>query len=118
MYLPLAWKRSRVLLSVPAGAAGSGSYIGPSVDDRAPDRLGLVPVLPDDRPERLVEVLAPPQEAAAQHGFFHGADLGQRPIPTAVRDGCPRFEAVHADGVECKVHGAPRCVDEDSRSPE
>src|SRR4051812_31846954 len=88
------------------------------MNDRAPDRLGLAPVLPDDRPECLVEVFAVAQEALAQHGLFHRSDFRERAVAPAVRYRGARLEAMHADCLECKLHRQPRSIHENPRAPE
>jgi hypothetical protein len=45
------------------------------VDLTAPDRFGTLPVVVEDRPERLVEIFAVSQEGFAEHAFLSRADL-------------------------------------------
>ena len=53
-------------------------------DARTPDGLGLQPFVLQDGPERLVQILAVPDERPAQHAFLHGAELPQRAVAAAV----------------------------------
>ena len=66
---------------------------------RDPAALGL-PVLVENRPQRLIQVLAVLQERLAKDAFLHGADLPQRAVAAAVADRRARLEPVHADRLE------------------
>src|ERR1043166_7181537 len=90
-----------------------------SVDDGgSPTQLRASPVLGEDRPERLIEVLAVAQEGLAQDPLARGADLPQRAVAAAVQDRRACLEAVRANRLERELHGELRAVDEHARAPE
>src|SRR3954447_19222371 len=89
------------------------------VDDSgsAADR-GASPVLRENRPERLIEVLAVAQERLAQDALARRADLPQRAVAAAVQHRRPRLEPVRADRVERELHDELRAVAEHAGPPE
>src|SRR4051812_22325277 len=64
-----------------------------------PDCIRL-PVLVENRPERLIEILAVLEERLAEQPFLDGADFSQRAVPAPVLHGRPSFQPMHANGVE------------------
>ena len=73
-------------------STGSFSALTPNV--RRGPTPGL-PVLVENRPEHLVEILAVLEERLAQHALLHGADLPQRAVAAAVLEPprAPRADA-------------------------
>src|SRR6185436_16816735 len=63
---------------------------------RDPAALGL-PVLVENRPQRLIQVLAVLQKGLAQNAFLHRADLAERTVAAPVADRGPRLETMHTD---------------------
>src|SRR3954462_2690921 len=63
---------------------------------RDPAALGR-PVLGENRPQRLIQVLAVLQEGLAKDAFLHCADLAERAVAAPVADRGPRLEAMHTD---------------------
>src|SRR3954469_7913858 len=63
---------------------------------RDPAALGL-PVLGENRPQSLIQVLAVLQEGLAKDAFLHCADLAERAVAAPVADRGPRLEAMHTD---------------------
>src|SRR5450830_215306 len=69
-----------------------------------PHGPGAAPLVIEDRPQGLVEILAVPVERLAEYPFLHGTDFSERAITATVADGGARFETVDAHGLECKLH--------------
>ena len=67
--------------------------------------------LPRDRPQRLIEILAVPQERSTQHAFLHGAQLSERAVAASVAERRTRFEPVHAEHVEREAQDEFRAVE-------
>src|SRR5262245_50961805 len=88
------------------------------VNARTPHRLRAAPVLVEDRPQGLVEVLTVAQERLSQDAFLNRADLSQRTVSAPVRDGSTRLEAMRADRVEREVDHHASAVEERARAPE
>src|SRR4029453_18560606 len=84
----------------------------------APDHALSSPVLVEDGPQRLVEILAVAEERLAQDAFLHRANLPQRAVAATVEDPCAGLEPVRVDGVERKVDDHARAVHEHARAPE
>src|SRR5207237_6890994 len=70
---------------------------------RGPAVLCL-PILVENRPQRLIEILAVLQERFAEQAFLHRADLSQRAVAAAVAHGSARLEAVNPDRLEREAH--------------
>src|SRR5206468_6469784 len=87
-------------------------------DAEAPDRLRVAPVVIEQRPEGLIQVLSVAQERPPQDALLHGADFSQRPVAAPVPNGRARFQPMRADDVERKVEHQPAAFDENARSPE
>jgi hypothetical protein len=68
-----------------------------SVDASAPDSLGSAPVLGQDRPKRLIQVLTVTQERSSQDTLLYGAHLAERPVAPSVGHSGARLEPVHTD---------------------
>src|SRR5690349_3819065 len=64
-----------------------------------PDRVRL-PVLVENGPERLIEILTVLQKRLAQQSFLHGADFSQRAVAASVAYGRPSFQPMHANSFE------------------
>src|SRR5579864_919476 len=67
---------------------------------RAGRRADGAPVVFENRPERLVVVLAIPIERPPQHPFLDGAKLPERAVASTVPHGRARLHPVDADGLE------------------
>src|ERR1043165_377780 len=85
---------------------------------RAPHSALRSPILVQDRPQCLVEVLAVAEERLAQDAFLHRADLAQRAVAPPVEDGGAGLEPVSLDDVERKVDDHARAIREHPRAPE
>src|SRR4030095_15342530 len=83
-----------------------------------PDCLRSPPVFVENRPQRLVEILAVAQERLPQDPFLDRADLPQRAVAATVRDRSTRLEAVRSHDIEREVDDHLRAVDEGARAPE
>src|SRR5213079_2983141 len=57
-----------------------------SVNPRTPDRLGSSPVFVENRPQRLVEILAIAQERLPQDTFLQRTNLTERAVAATIRD--------------------------------
>src|SRR4051794_40863318 len=75
-----------------------------SVNPRTPDRLGSSPVFVENRPQRLVEILAIAQERLPQDAFLQRTHLAERAVAATIRDRSTRLETVRPDDVEREVH--------------
>src|SRR5262247_4078057 len=84
---------------------------------RTSDDFDALPVLGQEGPERLIEILAAPAERSSQHRFLHGADLLERAVAAAVLERRARLEASRADDLERKVDDEVGAVREDASSP-
>src|SRR4051812_24076469 len=82
------------------------------VNLNAAHRTGGPPILVEDGPQGLVEVLAVAQERLAQDALLDGADLPQRAVAAAVGDRRTRLEPVRLHGVEREVDHELRAVRE------
>src|SRR5262245_42860121 len=84
------------------------------------DRTGFStePVFVEDRPQRLVEILAVLEERPPQHAFLHGADLAKRAVAASVLQRGPRLEPVDAHRFEREPNEELGAVDERAGSPE
>src|SRR5581483_4444242 len=77
-------------------------------DARTPARFRLAPVVAQNRPERLIVILAVALERAAQDALLHGPQLSKRPVCASIRHGGARLEPVHTEHVEGEVDDHPR----------
>src|SRR5204863_6357345 len=63
-----------------------------------------LPVFVQDRPERLIEILAVLEERLAKQSFLHGAHLLERAVSASVAHRRACLQPVNADGVEREAH--------------
>src|SRR3954471_3829091 len=56
-----------------------------------------VPILVEDRPQRLIQVLAVLLERLAKYPFLHRTELAERAVAAAIADRGARLEAMHTD---------------------
>ena len=68
----------------------------------------LAPVVFQERPQDLIEILVAPSHGAAEDPFLNGAELAQRAVSAAVLKKDPRLEAVGADRSEPKRQSCAR----------
>src|SRR5687767_14710470 len=83
-------------------SAGSGEplpagWLAGLMNASAPDGLGAAPVLVQDRPERLIQILTVSQERLPQDPLLCCADLPQGTVTASVGDGGARLKPVDAD---------------------
>src|SRR5262245_42242910 len=83
---------------------------------RHPAAFGL-PVLVENRPQRLIEILAVLQERPAEQPFLHRTDLPKRAVPASVVDRSPRLEAMNPDLLEREADQQFGSILEDSGAP-
>src|SRR4051812_47411 len=83
---------------------------------RDPGALGL-PVLGENRPQRLIQVLAVLEEGLPKDAFLHCADLAERAVATPVVDRGPRLQAMHTDLFERETHQQLGAFLEHARAP-
>src|SRR3954454_14388060 len=76
-----------------------------------------VPILVEDRPQRLIEVLAVLLERLAKHPFLHRTELAERAVAAAVADRGARLEAMHTDLLEREAHDQLRAFLEHAGAP-
>src|SRR5207249_2526118 len=69
------------------------------------------PILFQDRPEHLIEILAAATHRAPQDAFLHGAELAQRAVPASVLQQHARLEAMRANRSERERTDEPRGVE-------
>src|SRR5438876_10492063 len=74
----------------------------------------LTPVLLQQRPEHLIDVVAVPANRAAQNPFLDGAELPQRRVAATVLEQHARLEPPRPDGVEGKGSNQTDRFDEDT----
>src|SRR3989442_2715945 len=89
-----------------------------SVNNALPDLLRLQPILVENRPQHLIQLLAIPHERLTKNPFLHRADLLQRAVAATVPDRRTCLEAMHADCFEREVDDELGAFLEDSRAPE
>src|SRR3954465_11507542 len=77
-----------------------------------------LPVLVENRPQHLVEVLTVLQERLPQYAFLHRAHLAERAVAAAVTDRRARPQTGHADRAEREADQQLRAVLEHARAPE
>src|SRR5262249_33706203 len=87
-------------------------------DRRSPRRLGLQPILVDDRPQQLIQVLAIAKERLPQHALAPGAELAQRAVAAAVQRRRTRFQPMNPDDQEPVVERQRGAVEERACAPE
>ena len=68
-------------------------------------------LFPQDRPERLIDVLAVAHERPTKNAFVDGPNFAERAVAAAVAHGGARLEAVRPQGVEGEVDYLPRAVE-------
>src|SRR5262245_29684529 len=88
------------------------------LQDRAPRRVRLEPVLRNDRPHDLIERLAVLQQRSTQHTLLYSAKLAQRAVAAAVLNDRAGFQSVDRGLLEGEVERHPRAGEEDARPPE
>src|SRR5919202_1366123 len=76
-----------------------------------------LPVLVENRPEDLVEVLAVAEKRLSQDAFLNRAHLLERAVSAAVAQGSARFEAVDSHRIEREGDHELRAFLEHRRSP-
>src|SRR5262245_32081515 len=98
-------------------ADGSQRGTGTSVNAAGPDELFGLAVRRQDRPERLMELLAVLGERPPKHALLDGAELPQCAGAAPVAQRRPRLEPVHAKSVEHEVERELRGVLEQPGAP-
>src|SRR5579872_1775463 len=95
--------RSRTSLVWRSPLQGCRLFVWGLVNAARPDDLAGLAVVREDRPERLIQILAVLEERLPEHAFLNGAELPQRAGAAAVAQGRARLEALHAHRVEREV---------------
>src|SRR5947207_2220428 len=89
-----------------------------SVELGAPDSLRSVPILFDNRPQRLIEICSTAKERFSQDALLDRAQLSKGAIAAAVLHGRSRFKAMDANDFECKLDHKLSPLREQSAAPE
>src|SRR5205085_2339789 len=96
-----------------------------SVDARTPDglrlertRVGMQPVVFDDRPQNLIDILAVAPERLADKTFFDRAELAERTVAAAVGHSGTRLDAMDTDSSDCEIDDHARGLLENAQTPE
>src|SRR6185503_5913018 len=85
-----------------------------SMDSGAGRDPMLAPVLFQQRPQHLIDVLVVPPNRTAENAFLDGAELAERRVTAPVLEQHARLEPPRADSVEREGSGQTDCFDEDA----
>src|SRR5207237_4629154 len=83
-----------------------------------PDRLRFEPVLLQNCPQSLVQMLAVADKRPPQHALLHRSELSQRAVAASVSERRTRFQPMHAQNLEREVDDQFGAVDEHAETPE
>ena len=100
--------RGPVTAPIPSAATGRWKN---SVNGRPSDFFHAPPIIIEDRPEGLVQIVSVAQERPAQDAFLHSTKLPERTVAPSVRDRDASLQPVRPDLVEGEPRGGPRFSD-------